>query len=62
MLVSSVPLSETMLTGRPRPAMMASSSRATRTPDSEVSAARHKHSRVKSSTCPYQKFHPALGS
>lgn len=51
MLVSSVPLSETHSSGRwPRPAMIVSSSRAIRRPESEVSAARHRHSRVKSST------------
>ena len=38
MLVSSVPLSETHIDGRPRWAMTASSSRATRMPESEVSA------------------------
>jgi hypothetical protein len=37
MLVSSVPLSETHVLGRPRRAISASSSRATRAPDSEVS-------------------------
>jgi hypothetical protein len=37
MLVNSVPLSETQLLGRPRRAIKASSSRATRAPDSEVS-------------------------
>src|SRR5471032_1706261 len=45
MLVSSVPLSETQLSGLPRRAMRASSSRATRWPDSDVSATRHRHSR-----------------
>ena len=50
MLVSSVPLSETTVSGAPRRPMMASSSRATRLPDSEVSATRPRHSRVKSST------------
>ncbi len=38
MLVSSVPLSETHIAGRPRPAMIRSSSRVTRRPESEVSA------------------------
>lgn len=38
MLVNSVPLSETHVVGLPRTAMMASSSRATRAPESEVSA------------------------
>jgi len=37
-LVSSVPLSETIVVGLPRLAMMRSSSRATRTPDNDVSA------------------------
>ena len=50
MLVNSVPLSVTIVAGRPRRAMTASSSRATRTPDSEVSATSVRHSRVKSST------------
>ena len=50
MLVSSVPLSETQPFGRPRRAISASSSRATRTPDSEVSGISARLSRVKSST------------
>src|ERR1041384_1473605 len=50
MPVSSVPLSETHLAGRPRWAMMISSSRTTRRPGSEVSAISVRHSRVKSST------------
>ena len=50
MLVSSVPLSETIIAGRLRVAMTASSSRATRRPDRDVSATRHRHSAVKSST------------
>ena len=50
MLVISVPLSETMVLGFPRPAMRLSSSRASRAPDSDVSATRQRHSRVKSST------------
>ncbi len=50
MLVSSVPLSETQAKGQPRVAMTASSSRATRLPDSDVTATRHRHSREKSST------------
>ena len=50
MPVSSVPLSETHIAGRPRAAMRASSSRATRSPGSEVSATSARHSRVKSST------------
>ena len=49
MLVSSVPLSETQAAGLPRSAMIASSSRPTRRPDSEVSATSARHSRVKSS-------------
>ena len=50
MPVSSVSLSETHIAGRPRGAMMASSSRATRRPLSDVSATKVRHSRVKSST------------
>ena len=50
MLVSSVPLSETIIAGQPRRAMTASSSRATRRPGSDVSATSARHSRVKSST------------
>ena len=50
MLVSSVPLSLTTVAGLPRMAMRVSSSRATRMPDSEVSAASARQSRVKSST------------
>ena len=50
MLVSSVPLSETQLLGRPRRAISASSSRATRAPDSDVSGISARLSRVKSST------------
>jgi hypothetical protein len=38
MLVSSVPLSETIIAGQPRIAITASSSREVRRPDSEVSA------------------------
>ena len=44
--VNSVPLSLTMVSGRPRCWMMMSSSRATRAPDSEVSATSATHSRV----------------
>jgi len=40
MLVSSVPLSETRLSGAPRRPMMASNSRTTRLPESEVSGTR----------------------
>ena len=47
MLVSSVPLSETMMLVGRGIAMRASSSRATRTPASDVSAISAKHSRVK---------------
>jgi hypothetical protein len=36
MLVNSVPLSETIISGGPRVAMIPSSSRATRPPDSDV--------------------------
>ena len=50
MLVSSVPLSETHMAGRPRAAMRASSSRTTRKPGRDVSATSARHSRVKSST------------
>jgi len=46
MLVNSVPLSLTTVSGRPRLAMMASSSQTTRPPDSYVSTTRAKHSRV----------------
>lgn len=49
-MVSSVPLSERHVAGLPRCAMIASSSRATRPPESEVSATKPKHSRVQSST------------
>ena len=42
--VNSVPLSLTMVAGRPRWRTTLSSSRATRNPDSEVSAARPRHS------------------
>jgi hypothetical protein len=47
--VSSLPLSLTIMVGLPRQAMMASSSRATRWPEIEVSATSAKHSRVQSS-------------
>lgn len=50
MLVSSVPLSLTIIIGRPRRAITASSSGPTRAPDREVSATNAMHSRVKSST------------
>lgn len=50
MLVISVPLSETIVFGFPRPAMRLSNSRESRPPDRDVSAIRHRHSRVKSST------------
>jgi hypothetical protein len=50
MLVSSVPLSLPHSSGRPRLAMTASSSRAARAPDSDLSGTRHRLSRVKSST------------
>ena len=45
-----VPLSLTIMPGLPRVAMSASSSRATRSPDSDVSATSARHSRVQSST------------
>lgn len=48
--VSSVLLSETIISGRRRAPTMASSSRATRRPESDVSTASARHSRVKSST------------
>jgi hypothetical protein len=50
MLVSSVPLSLTIIAGQPRQAITASSSRPTRAPDNDVSATNAMHSRVKSST------------
>jgi len=46
--VSSVPLSLTMISGFPRAATMASSSRATRRPEIDVSTISARHSRVKS--------------
>ena len=46
MLVNSVPLSETIVFGMPRSAITLSSSRATRCPDSDVSATRTKFSRL----------------
>src|SRR5215469_3486845 len=46
--VSSVPLSETMPPGQPRTAMILSSSRATRMPETEVSTTSARHSRVQS--------------
>lgn len=49
-LVNFGPLSDTHCAGRPRLAISASSSRITRPPDSEVSATRHRLSRVWSST------------
>ena len=49
MLVNSVPLSRTNVSGRLRPAMTVSSSRTTRRPDSEVSATSARYSRVWSS-------------
>ena len=48
--VSSVPLSETIMPGRPRRSISAASSRATRLPDIEVSGIAARHSRVTSST------------
>lgn len=49
MLVSSVPISLTTIAGRARSAIAQSSSRATRSPEIEVSAISRTHSRVKSS-------------
>lgn len=48
--VNSVPLSLTIILGRPRVAISVSSSLATRRPDSEVSATKVRHSRVQLST------------
>lgn len=50
MLVSSVPLSLTMVVGRPRRLRSDVSSRVTRGPESEVSATSARRSRLKSST------------
>jgi len=50
MPVSSVPLSLTIVFGRPRRTMMAVSSRVTRNPENEVSVTSARHSRLKSST------------
>lgn len=50
MLVISVPLSETIVFGFPRLTIRVSNSGASRAPDRDVSATRHRHSRVKSST------------
>ncbi len=50
MLVNSVPLSLTIVRGRPLRAIAVSSSRPTQAPESEVSATNATHSRVKSST------------
>src|SRR6476660_8774561 len=50
LLVSSLPLSLTIIFGLPRLTMRRSSSRATRKPESEVSATSARHSRVQSST------------
>lgn len=50
MLVSSVPLSLTIIAGRARSVIAQSNSRATRRPEIEVSAINLTHSRVKSST------------
>lgn len=58
--VSSVPLSETIMSGLPLRSINAVNSRATRRPDIEVSGIAARHSRVTSSTmlrtrkrCPY---------
>ena len=48
--MSSLPLSLTTIFGLPRSIISRSSSRATRVPESEVSATSAKHSRVQSST------------
>src|SRR5712664_2416389 len=50
LLVSSLPLSLTTIFGLPRSPISRSSSRATRAPESEVSATNARHSRVQSST------------
>ena len=51
MLVSSVPLSLTTMSGRaPRSVIAISNSRATRAPGIDVSAIKRTHSRLKSST------------
>ena len=50
MHVISVPLSETMILGLPRLAMMISNSRTSRSPNSDVSMTMARHLRVKSST------------
>jgi len=50
MIQSLRTLSEMIISGRPRTSAMASSSRATRMPDSDVSTTSARHSRVKSST------------
>ena len=49
LLVSSLPLSLTTIFGLPRSIISRSSSRATRMPESEVSATSARHSRVQSS-------------
>src|SRR2546422_8648991 len=46
MLVSSVPLTETIIAGQPRRVITTSSSRATRRPGNDVSATSARHSRV----------------
>ena len=48
--VNSVPLSEMIIMGLPRRSMIAANSRATRAPDSDVSATSARHSRVQLST------------
>src|SRR3546814_7447236 len=55
--VSSGPLSETIVAGRPRRAISASSSRTTRAPPIEVSTVRTSASRVKSSTTARSEEH-----
>jgi hypothetical protein len=61
MLVSSVPLSDTHVAGGPRLVMIVSSSRPTRSPDSDVSASRQRHSRVKSTTTARILKPPSIG-
>ena len=59
--VYSVPLSLTMVSGRPRCRMTASNSRTTRAPDSEVSATSARHSRVQLSiTVRMRKRRPSV--
>ena len=57
MLVSSVPLSLTIIAGEPRRAIAASSSRPHPALDNKVSAINAMHSRVKSSTTTASDLH-----